>query len=146
MSRIVNTDHLKVLVAWVFATLLEPSVIASFQPKLNKESFFFFFQKKKKWQGLYLTLVLFSLLSSLLFSIESFLAFSTKETMADLMVGGALLSGFINVLFDRLASKEILDFFGGKKHIPKLLNELKTMLLLGYWACPKQFSSGRFNK
>ncbi|XP_062079068.1 putative disease resistance RPP13-like protein 1 [Humulus lupulus] len=49
--------------------------------------------------------------------------------MADLMVGGALLSGFINVLFDRLASKEVLDFFRGDKLNQKLLKRLKTVLL-----------------
>ncbi|XP_062078935.1 putative disease resistance RPP13-like protein 1 isoform X2 [Humulus lupulus] len=49
--------------------------------------------------------------------------------MADLMVGGALLSGFINVLFDRLASQEVLDFFRGDKLNLKLLKSLKTVLL-----------------
>ncbi|XP_062081282.1 putative disease resistance RPP13-like protein 1 [Humulus lupulus] len=49
--------------------------------------------------------------------------------MADLMVGGALLSGFMNVLFDRLASKEVLDFFRGDKLNQKLLKRLKTVLL-----------------
>ncbi|XP_030509590.2 putative disease resistance RPP13-like protein 1 isoform X1 [Cannabis sativa] len=49
--------------------------------------------------------------------------------MADLMVGGALLSGFINVLFDRIASKEVLDYFRGRKHIQKLLKQLETTLL-----------------
>ena len=47
--------------------------------------------------------------------------------MVDL--GGALLSSFINVLLDRLASKEVLNFFGGKKLIPKLLKDLEAMLL-----------------
>uniref|UniRef100_A0A803QBZ0 Disease resistance RPP13-like protein 1 n=1 Tax=Cannabis sativa TaxID=3483 RepID=A0A803QBZ0_CANSA len=49
--------------------------------------------------------------------------------MAGLMVGGALLSGFINVLFDRLASKDVLHFFQGDKLNQKLLKKLKTMLL-----------------
>ncbi|XP_062078951.1 putative disease resistance RPP13-like protein 1 [Humulus lupulus] len=57
------------------------------------------------------------------------LSLSRAETMADLMVGGALLSGFINVLFDRLASKEVLDFFRGNKLNLKLLKRLKTVLL-----------------
>ena len=48
--------------------------------------------------------------------------------MAEL-VGGALLSGFLSVLFDRLASKEVLNFFRGKKLIPKLLKDLETTLL-----------------
>ncbi|XP_062078931.1 putative disease resistance RPP13-like protein 1 [Humulus lupulus] len=46
--------------------------------------------------------------------------------MAGLMVGGALLSGLFNVLFDRLASKEVIDFFKGKEAI---LQNLKTVLL-----------------
>ncbi|XP_062078840.1 putative disease resistance RPP13-like protein 1 isoform X2 [Humulus lupulus] len=49
--------------------------------------------------------------------------------MADLLVGGALLSGFINVLFDRLASKEVLNFIRGKKVIPKLLKEMEITLM-----------------
>ncbi|XP_062078954.1 putative disease resistance RPP13-like protein 1 [Humulus lupulus] len=48
--------------------------------------------------------------------------------MAGLMVAGALLSGSINVLFDRIASQEVLDFFRGDKLNPKLLNRLKNML------------------
>ncbi|KAM6552541.1 hypothetical protein CsatB_013303 [Cannabis sativa] len=49
--------------------------------------------------------------------------------MAELMVGGALLSGFINVLFDRIASKDVLCFFGEDKLNQKLLKKLKTVLL-----------------
>ncbi|PON86292.1 NB-ARC domain, LRR domain containing protein [Trema orientale] len=49
--------------------------------------------------------------------------------MADLMVGGALLSGFVNALFDRMASQEVLDFFRGRKLVPKLLKKLETVLL-----------------
>ncbi|PON86284.1 NB-ARC domain containing protein [Trema orientale] len=48
--------------------------------------------------------------------------------MAEL-VGGALLSGFLQVLFDRLASKEVINFFRGKKAIVKLLDELNIRLL-----------------
>ncbi|XP_030486849.2 putative disease resistance protein RGA3 [Cannabis sativa] len=49
--------------------------------------------------------------------------------MANLMVGGALLSSFTNVLFDRLATKEVINFFRGNELSQKLLKELKTMLL-----------------
>ncbi|XP_060967333.1 putative disease resistance RPP13-like protein 1 [Cannabis sativa] len=49
--------------------------------------------------------------------------------MAELAVGGAFLSAFLQVLFDRLASKEVVDFFHGKKHIVDLLNELNLTLL-----------------
>ncbi|GMN65214.1 hypothetical protein TIFTF001_034287 [Ficus carica] len=48
--------------------------------------------------------------------------------MAEL-VGGALLSGFLDVLFDRLASQEVLNFFQEKKVLAKLLDELKIRLL-----------------
>ncbi|KAL5549135.1 hypothetical protein UlMin_004366 [Ulmus minor] len=48
--------------------------------------------------------------------------------MAAELVGGALLSGFINVLFERMAPQDvILKFFGGK-NIVKLLDELKINL------------------
>ncbi|XP_062078929.1 putative disease resistance RPP13-like protein 1 [Humulus lupulus] len=49
--------------------------------------------------------------------------------MAAALVGGALLSGFLNVLFDRLASREVRDFFGAKKVNRKLLKKLETKLL-----------------
>ncbi|XP_024021207.1 putative disease resistance RPP13-like protein 1 [Morus notabilis] len=44
-------------------------------------------------------------------------------------VGSALLSGFFNVLFDRMATQEVLNFFRGKKVLAKLLDELKIRLL-----------------
>ncbi|GMN59174.1 hypothetical protein TIFTF001_028261 [Ficus carica] len=49
--------------------------------------------------------------------------------MAEALVAGALLSGFINVLCDRLMTNEALDFFRGKKLIANLLLELKIKLL-----------------
>ncbi|THG08817.1 hypothetical protein TEA_024268 [Camellia sinensis var. sinensis] len=51
--------------------------------------------------------------------------------MADL-VGGAFLSATIQVLFDRLASREVINFFHGKNHgdrILLLLRKLKLLLL-----------------
>ncbi|XP_024018601.1 putative disease resistance RPP13-like protein 1 [Morus notabilis] len=48
--------------------------------------------------------------------------------MAEL-VGSALLSGFLNVLFDRMATQEVLNFFRGKEVLAKLLDELKIRLL-----------------
>ncbi|KAL5549120.1 hypothetical protein UlMin_004351 [Ulmus minor] len=49
--------------------------------------------------------------------------------MAAELVGGALLSGFINVLFERMAPQDvILKFFGGK-NIVNLLEELKINLM-----------------
>nr|AAO62731.1 truncated NBS-LRR resistance-like protein isoform JA73 [Phaseolus vulgaris] len=48
--------------------------------------------------------------------------------MAAELVGGALLSAFLQVAFDRLASPQIVDFFRGRKLDEKLLSNLKTML------------------
>ncbi|PON81308.1 NB-ARC domain, LRR domain containing protein [Trema orientale] len=48
--------------------------------------------------------------------------------MAAALVGGAFLSSFVNVLIDRLASREFLDSFRGKEPILKLLKELETTL------------------
>ena len=44
------------------------------------------------------------------------------------VVGGALLSGLFNVVFDRIASKEVSEFFGGKKIVAELLFQLKARL------------------
>ena len=43
------------------------------------------------------------------------------------LVGGALLSAFLQVLVDRLASKEILDLFRGKEPVEEQLKELKIV-------------------
>ncbi|KAF2316081.1 hypothetical protein GH714_040876 [Hevea brasiliensis] len=48
--------------------------------------------------------------------------------MAEGLVGGAILSAFLPVLFDRMASKEFLHFFKGRKLNDGLLNRLKTTL------------------
>ncbi|KAL5543367.1 hypothetical protein UlMin_007151 [Ulmus minor] len=51
--------------------------------------------------------------------------------MAGVLVGSALLSGFFNVLFDRVAMREFLNFFPPDKinNIERLLRELKVFLL-----------------
>ncbi|XP_070680496.1 putative disease resistance RPP13-like protein 1 isoform X2 [Malus domestica] len=49
--------------------------------------------------------------------------------MAGAIVGGAFLSSFLNVLFDRLASRPVVDFFRGQKINSGLLNKLKIKLL-----------------
>ncbi|KAL5542058.1 hypothetical protein UlMin_009768 [Ulmus minor] len=48
--------------------------------------------------------------------------------MAELVVS-ALLSGFVSVLFERLSTREVLDFLRPKKLIKKLLKKLKVSLL-----------------
>ncbi|XP_048318639.2 putative disease resistance RPP13-like protein 1 [Ziziphus jujuba] len=49
--------------------------------------------------------------------------------MAEALVGGAFLSATLQVLFDRLAHREVLDYLGGKKFNHGLLKKLKIMLL-----------------
>jgi len=48
--------------------------------------------------------------------------------MALELVGGALLSAFLQVAFEKLASPQILDFFHAKELDQKLLNKLETKL------------------
>nr|XP_007150946.1 hypothetical protein PHAVU_004G008000g [Phaseolus vulgaris]ESW22940.1 hypothetical protein PHAVU_004G008000g [Phaseolus vulgaris] len=48
--------------------------------------------------------------------------------MAAELVGGALLSAFLQVVFHRLASPQLLDFFRGRKLDEKLLPNLNIML------------------
>nr|AAS49214.1 disease resistance protein [Glycine max] len=48
--------------------------------------------------------------------------------MALELVGGALLSAFLQVAFEKLASPQVLDFFRGRKLDQKLLNNLETKL------------------
>ncbi|WVZ13604.1 hypothetical protein V8G54_011170 [Vigna mungo] len=48
--------------------------------------------------------------------------------MAAELVGGALLSAFLQVAFDRLASTQFVDFFRGRKLDDKLLRNLNIML------------------
>ncbi|WVZ14198.1 hypothetical protein V8G54_011764 [Vigna mungo] len=64
--------------------------------------------------------------------------------MAAELVGGALLSAFLQVAFDRLASPQFLDFFRGRKLDEKLLGHLNIMLhsinALAHDAEQKQFT------
>ncbi|XP_052113207.1 putative disease resistance RPP13-like protein 1 isoform X3 [Arachis duranensis] len=48
--------------------------------------------------------------------------------MAAELVGGAFLSSFLNVLFDRLSDPEIINMMRGKKVDQKLLQRMKTIL------------------
>ncbi|QHO25263.1 Putative disease resistance RPP13-like protein [Arachis hypogaea] len=48
--------------------------------------------------------------------------------MAAVLVGGAFLSSFINVLFDRLSDPAIINMMKGKKVDQKLLQKLETIL------------------
>nr|XP_048318675.1 putative disease resistance RPP13-like protein 1 [Ziziphus jujuba var. spinosa] len=49
--------------------------------------------------------------------------------MAAELVRGALLSATLQVLFDRLASREVVDYFRGNKLCDELINSLKIVLL-----------------
>nr|XP_048318643.1 putative disease resistance RPP13-like protein 1 isoform X3 [Ziziphus jujuba var. spinosa] len=49
--------------------------------------------------------------------------------MAGTLVGGAFLSATLQVLFDRLAHREVLDYLRGKKFNQGLLKKLKIMLV-----------------
>ena len=48
--------------------------------------------------------------------------------MAAALIGGALLSAFLQVAFDRLASRQLLDFFRRRKLDEKLLANLNMKL------------------
>ncbi|GMY22576.1 putative disease resistance rpp13-like protein 1 [Fagus crenata] len=50
--------------------------------------------------------------------------------MTGAMVGGAFLSAFLQVLFDRMASREVIEFFSQTKLNNEPLRKLKTTLLL----------------
>ncbi|KAL2335696.1 hypothetical protein Fmac_016909 [Flemingia macrophylla] len=49
--------------------------------------------------------------------------------MAGALVGSAFLSAFLEVAFHRLASRQVLDFFRGRKLDEKLLSKLKIFHL-----------------
>ncbi|KAB5573011.1 hypothetical protein DKX38_000205 [Salix brachista] len=55
--------------------------------------------------------------------------FEEGEAMAAALVGGSILSAFLQVLFDRMASREILDFFKERKLNDRLLKKLKIMMI-----------------
>ena len=48
--------------------------------------------------------------------------------MAGALVGGAFLSAFLQVAFDRLASRDFRDFLNGRKDIDRSLKKLKMLL------------------
>ena len=77
-----------------------------------------------------------------------FFHFVCKVTdMADALVGGAFLSASLQVLFDRLASREAVNLVRGHKLSDELLNKLKRKLLIVHAvlndAEVKQFSDQR---
>ena len=48
--------------------------------------------------------------------------------MAGDLVGGTFLSAFLQVAFDRLGSRDFLDFLKGRKDIDGSLKKLKILL------------------
>ncbi|KAJ6945308.1 hypothetical protein NC651_000378, partial [Populus alba x Populus x berolinensis] len=55
--------------------------------------------------------------------------FEEGEAMAAALVGGSILSAFLQVLFDRMASREVLDFFKERNLNERLLKKLKIMMI-----------------
>lgn len=49
--------------------------------------------------------------------------------MAGALVGGSIISASLQVLFDRMASHEVLDFFRGRKLSDELLMKLRTAMI-----------------
>ncbi|RVW43532.1 putative disease resistance RPP13-like protein 1, partial [Vitis vinifera] len=52
--------------------------------------------------------------------------------MAEAVVGGAFLSASLQVLFDRLASREVVNFVRGQRFTPELLKKMEITLLTVY--------------
>ncbi|MED6165451.1 hypothetical protein PIB30_099654, partial [Stylosanthes scabra] len=65
---------------------------------------------------------------SYILKIQS-LTFSDHHIMAEALVVGALVSGFANVVLDRLISSEFVNLVVGKKLDRKLIERLRTALL-----------------
>ena len=64
--------------------------------------------------------------------LESFLDKATKNKNKKMLPehgGGALLSAFFEVLFDRLASRQVMAFLRGRDFDQTLFHKLKTALL-----------------
>jgi hypothetical protein len=55
--------------------------------------------------------------------------FRKEEGMAGALVGGAFLSAFLQVAFDRLASPEVVNYLKGNKPVDQLLRKLKMELI-----------------
>ncbi|CBI23755.3 unnamed protein product, partial [Vitis vinifera] len=61
---------------------------------------------------------------------SSFTSFARETEMAGALVGGAFLSASLQVLFDRLASREVVSFIRGQKLSDVLLKKLERKLLV----------------
>jgi hypothetical protein len=83
--------------------------------------------KKQNISCNYLPL-LCSLQSPSFLDFLSFLPLQTRENMAEALVGGAFLSAFLQVLFDRMASRKFIDFFRGRNVNDGLIEKLETAL------------------
>ena len=81
-------------------------------------------------QNTFSSLFWFSCLHSLAFGFLPLTSFSRiEESMAEALVGGAFLSAFLQVAFDRLASREVVDCLKGRKPIDGLLHRLKIEMI-----------------
>ncbi|XP_050209627.1 putative disease resistance RPP13-like protein 1 [Mercurialis annua] len=49
--------------------------------------------------------------------------------MAEALVGGAVLSSFLNVLFDRVSTREFIDYIKGRKINEALIKKLNTLIM-----------------
>ena len=62
-------------------------------------------------------------------TISLLISFARETEMAGALVGGAFLSASLQVLFDRLASRDVVNFIRGHKLDYALLKKLKRKLL-----------------
>ncbi|CAL5361710.1 unnamed protein product [Camellia sinensis] len=89
---------------------------------------FFFLRANQSWLLFFHSTRLQSISFIFLFSVSTSTT-KRKTNMVAALVGGAFLSATVQVLFDRLASREFVNFFRAQKHDDKLLRKLKLTLL-----------------
>lgn len=91
---------------------------------LTKQLFFILFAKLSSLNNL----IYISSAKTLRGSISPFARTLRIEIMSEILVGGAFLSGFINVVFERLLSPQVVNLIRGKKLDQELIERLKTAL------------------